>query len=336
MGPFFLIDLLGLDTVLHVAEHLAEQYESDRFYVHQGMKRLVGEKQLGAKTGGSGFYKDGEPQIEGDAEPPADLPDRMALKAVLEACLLLEEGVAVDARDRPRHDGRRRHGPAPRDHAAAHEGRHHRPGRRCSRSSRASRSSTATASSRRRSCARLVGQGRLGMKSGQGFFPWPRADEGWGEGPVQLETRGDIAIAWLNNPPANSLSPDVIRALEKVWERGRRQVPRAGHRLGQPAAVLRRRRHQGVHDDRRGRRPGAARPRPRPVPLVRAVLDGDDRRGQRDRLRRRLRAGDGVRRAHRRRLGGLRPARDQPRDHPRLRRHPAAAAAGGRRRRRWR
>ena len=37
MGPFFLADLLGLDTVLHVAEHLQESY-GDRFYVHQRMR----------------------------------------------------------------------------------------------------------------------------------------------------------------------------------------------------------------------------------------------------------------------------------------------------------
>ena len=55
---------------------------------------------------------------------------------------------------------------------------------------------------------------------------------------------------------------------------------------------------------------------------------GHDRGGQLARVRRRLRAGDGVRLPHRRRVGHLRPARDQPRDHPRLRRHPAAAAAG--------
>ena len=40
MPPFFLIDLLGLDTVLHVAEHLQESY-GDRFYVHKGMQKLV-------------------------------------------------------------------------------------------------------------------------------------------------------------------------------------------------------------------------------------------------------------------------------------------------------
>ena len=73
--------------------------------------------------------------------------------------------------------------------------------------------------------------------------------------------------------------------------------------------------------------PRAARRRARPAALVGAVADDDDRRRQRARARRRLRAGDGLRRPHRRLLGHLRPARDQPRDHPRLRRHPAAAAA---------
>ena len=37
MGPFFLSDLLGLDTVLHVAEHLQESY-GDRFYVSPEMQ----------------------------------------------------------------------------------------------------------------------------------------------------------------------------------------------------------------------------------------------------------------------------------------------------------
>src|SRR2546423_3814623 len=66
---------------------------------------------------------------------------------------------------------------------------------------------------------RLVAQGRLGKKTGQGFFPYPQPDAGWDEGPVKLETRGATAIAWLDNPPANSISPDVIRALGKIWEK---------------------------------------------------------------------------------------------------------------------
>ncbi len=65
---------------------------------------------------------------------------------------------------------------------------------------------------------RLVAQGRLGAKAGQGFFPYPRADQGWEDSPVKLETRGEVAIAWLDRPPANSISPDVVHALRRLWD----------------------------------------------------------------------------------------------------------------------
>jgi enoyl-CoA hydratase / 3-hydroxyacyl-CoA dehydrogenase len=65
---------------------------------------------------------------------------------------------------------------------------------------------------------RLVAQGRLGVKSGQGFFPYPRPDAGWDDSPVKLETRGPVAIAWLDRPPANSISPEVMRALRRLWD----------------------------------------------------------------------------------------------------------------------
>jgi 3-hydroxyacyl-CoA dehydrogenase len=57
MGPFYLTDLLGLDTVLHVAEHLRESY-GDRFYVHPKMKELVEAGDLGQKSG-QGYYSHG-------------------------------------------------------------------------------------------------------------------------------------------------------------------------------------------------------------------------------------------------------------------------------------
>jgi 3-hydroxyacyl-CoA dehydrogenase len=57
MGPYFLTDLLGLDTVLHVAEHLRDSY-GDRFYVSSRMKELVEAGNLGQKTG-KGFYEHG-------------------------------------------------------------------------------------------------------------------------------------------------------------------------------------------------------------------------------------------------------------------------------------
>src|SRR2546421_3906031 len=57
MGPFFLADLLGLDTVLHVAEYLKDSL-GDRFHVHRRMQELVAAGDLGIKTG-KGFYEHG-------------------------------------------------------------------------------------------------------------------------------------------------------------------------------------------------------------------------------------------------------------------------------------
>ena len=93
IGPFFLTDLLGLDTVHHVAQHLHDSY-GDRFYVHRGMGELVAAGELGAKSG-RGFYENGEPRSTGVEEVDAqELADRFTLKALVECCLLLEEGVA--------------------------------------------------------------------------------------------------------------------------------------------------------------------------------------------------------------------------------------------------
>ena len=65
---------------------------------------------------------------------------------------------------------------------------------------------------------RLVEQGRLGVATGQGFYPYPRPDIGWDDSPVKLESRGQVAIAWLDRPPANSISPDMVSALHKLWD----------------------------------------------------------------------------------------------------------------------
>ncbi len=53
---------------------------------------------------------------------------------------------------------------------------------------------------------RLVAQGRLGQKSGQGFFPYPRPDDGFEQGEtVQLETRGPRpSPGWATRPPTRS------------------------------------------------------------------------------------------------------------------------------------
>ena len=217
MGPFILTDLLGLDTVLHVAEHLNESY-GDSFYIHHGMKKLVDDGHLGAKSGGDGFYKDGEPQLEGDGDPSDELIDTFGLKALVEACLLLEEGVAA-ARDIDLGmmagaglDPRR--GLFPPFMKADLEGldvvleklekAEQEHGERFAAP---------------RILKRLVAQGRLGQKSGQGFYPYPQADDGDQTDTVKVETRDDVAIAWLTNPPMNAISPQVIEDLGTVWER---------------------------------------------------------------------------------------------------------------------
>ncbi len=57
MGPFYLVDLLGLDTVSHVGRHLHESF-GERFPLHRGMLELVEAGNFGAKTG-KGFYEHG-------------------------------------------------------------------------------------------------------------------------------------------------------------------------------------------------------------------------------------------------------------------------------------
>lgn len=64
---------------------------------------------------------------------------------------------------------------------------------------------------------RLVAQGRLGVKSGQGFYPYAQPDPDWQEGPIKLERRGEVAIAWLDRPPANSIAPEVVETMERIW-----------------------------------------------------------------------------------------------------------------------
>jgi enoyl-CoA hydratase / 3-hydroxyacyl-CoA dehydrogenase len=66
---------------------------------------------------------------------------------------------------------------------------------------------------------RLVNQGRLGKKSGQGFFFYPQPDSDSSYETIALETRGDVGVLWLNRPPANPLSPQVIRELADLWSK---------------------------------------------------------------------------------------------------------------------
>jgi enoyl-CoA hydratase/3-hydroxyacyl-CoA dehydrogenase len=218
MGPFFLTDLLGLDTVLHVAEHLNESY-GETFYVHQGLKRLVADGKLGAKSGGEGFFKDGEQTIPGDAAPDAEeLVAMFTGRALIESCLLLEEGICsvrdIDLGMMAGAGLDPRRGLLPPFWKADVEGLdtvlekleqlEEKHGERFAPPV---------------TLRRLVAQGRLGLGSGQGFYPYPQPDQGDQPDTVKLETRDGVAIAWLANLPMNAVSPDVIRDLGIVWEK---------------------------------------------------------------------------------------------------------------------
>ena len=138
MGPFRVADMSGLDTVVKVARDMRDAY-GDRFYVHQGMEELVERGDLGAKTG-KGFYEHAEttPQLD------ERIAERFQLKAFVEACLVLEEGVAGVRDDRPRDDDGHRHGPRARSRAPTCAG-----STTCSpRSSRPRRSGASTSSRR--------------------------------------------------------------------------------------------------------------------------------------------------------------------------------------------
>jgi enoyl-CoA hydratase/3-hydroxyacyl-CoA dehydrogenase len=219
IGPYQLVNLLGLDTVLHVAEHLLESYGEERFYVPKGMQKLVADGKLGAKTGGDGFYDpNGEPNIPGDGDPDiAELVELLSLKTFLEACLVLEEGVAthrdIDFGMMAGAGLDPRRGLLPPFMRADSEGLDTVLERMESAQERHGERFAPPTILRR-----LVAQGRLGQKTGQGFYAYPQPDAEQPAEVIKLETRADgVAIAWLANGQMNSISPQVAGDLEQVW-----------------------------------------------------------------------------------------------------------------------
>jgi enoyl-CoA hydratase/3-hydroxyacyl-CoA dehydrogenase len=240
MGMYFLINLLGLDTVLHVAEHLAGSYGSERFHVPRGISKLVSEGKLGAKTGGEGVYSAaGEPNLKGDAEPDVDeLVELLSLGTFMEASLVLQEGVAthrdIDFSMMAGAGLDPRRGLLPPFMKADVEGldsvleRLERAAR-----TRGERFTPPTI------LRRLVAQGRLGQKSGQGFYAYPQPDPEQPGEVVKLQTAAaapggeglkcpdGVAIAWLANGQMNSIAPQVIEDLGKVWRHAKQSGVRA-------------------------------------------------------------------------------------------------------------
>ena len=218
-GPFGLMDVLGLDTVLHVAEFMEESY-GEKFFVHPQLRALVQNGELGRKSG-SGYYATApghSPNVApagGDSDSAAaahqELIDRFMLRTFHEACLVLEDGVGtIKDIDLGMQAGAGIAGPFARADQLGLDVVLEQLERQLADGEESFEVPVLL--------RRLVAQGRLGVSSGQGFYPYPQPDPGYEDAPVKLERRGEIAIAWLDRPPANSLSPDMIAALRRVWD----------------------------------------------------------------------------------------------------------------------
>lgn len=98
MGPFELMDYVGLDILYHSAKYLAEEIDEE-YGPSETLEEMVERGDLGKKTG-QGFYdwSDGRPDIDtskASEDIEFELEDLAALQAN-EASKLLEEGVSED------------------------------------------------------------------------------------------------------------------------------------------------------------------------------------------------------------------------------------------------
>ena len=263
MGPFFLSDLLGLDTVLHVAEHLQR-------VIRRPLLRLARDAR--ARRGGQLRAEDRQrflrPREEREltmeqatAQQTSAVVERFTLKAFVEACLVLEEGVAslkdietgmmTGAGILPGPVRARRRAGARRDARGARARR--------GRVGRALLAADDPAPARRAGAAR-------------------QEDRARGSSPIRSRTRSSsrrrpccsrraapVAIIWLNRPPANPMSPQLIKEFGELWKHCHEsdEIRSVVIASTQHLHVLGRRRHQGVHEDGRVRRRGAARLGPR-------------------------------------------------------------------------
>lgn len=150
--------------------------------------------------------------MEANFDPKA-LTDRFVLKALVEACLLLEEGVATTRDiDLGMMAGA---GLIPPPFARADASGLDVVLKQLEQAEQDWGERFAPPTILRR----LVAQGRLGQKTGQGFFPYAQPDGDFEQGNVvKLETRDQVAIFWLDRPPANSISPEVVKELKRLWD----------------------------------------------------------------------------------------------------------------------
>ncbi len=99
MGPFELMDLIGIDVNLSVAESFYAQRAEPRWEPHEIQRQKVAEGRLGRKSG-AGFYEyeDGKKvEVEAAADDALRqaILSRLLAQLVNEACFAVDEGVAV-------------------------------------------------------------------------------------------------------------------------------------------------------------------------------------------------------------------------------------------------
>jgi 3-hydroxybutyryl-CoA dehydrogenase len=99
MGPFELMDLIGIDVNLEVARSFFRQRAEPRWEPHPLQEKMVAAGRLGRKSG-AGFYQyEAGRRVEpaaGELDPglEAAIADRIIAQLVNEATFAAEEGVA--------------------------------------------------------------------------------------------------------------------------------------------------------------------------------------------------------------------------------------------------
>jgi 3-hydroxybutyryl-CoA dehydrogenase len=101
MGPFELMDLIGIDVNLEVARSFYRQRAEPRWRPHAIQERMVSEGRLGRKSGG-GFYDYSQPADgrAAEGEPPPsevrrEILERVVCQLANEAAFAAGEGVAT-------------------------------------------------------------------------------------------------------------------------------------------------------------------------------------------------------------------------------------------------
>ena len=147
-------------------------------------------------------------------EPKLDeaIAERFQLKALVEACLVLEEGIAGVREIDLGPDARHRHGSRARSRAPTSAG-----STTCSPRSSAPRPTGASTSRRRSCCAGSSPRAAWARRAARASTRTRSPSRATRHAVVKLDRRDDVAILWLDNPPANSIAPAVIEALDTAW-----------------------------------------------------------------------------------------------------------------------